>query len=284
MFLINLIILVALFFMGAAFLQDLFGRKTLSRLSPGHDSLKETQALSRKEAQIRGLDGKGREDFQDSMTLGVCFARFALEVAYGDGHLSQQELQGILAFFRGAGRGYQEHIREVLEQDLAHPESIDWEYNLQEARRVLAKPAWREFTPILFDGLLSISLADGILSQTELRIIYRIMQDLGWSRERCEAMFHSRGGSGFGGSEGTGGTGRRDTSPSDGARRMAEAFQVLGLESGTPREEVRKRYRQLVREHHPDRYATMGEEMQKTATRRFQAIQEAWEYLDRNMG
>lgn len=60
-----------------------------------------------------------------------------------------------------------------------------------------------------------------------------------------------------------------------------DPFLILGLEPNTPPDEVRRRYRDLVREHHPDRHIAAGvpEEMVELATRRLQKINEAYDRI-----
>ena len=60
-----------------------------------------------------------------------------------------------------------------------------------------------------------------------------------------------------------------------------DPFMILGLAPGAAPDEVRKRYRDLVREHHPDRHIAAGvpEEMVEIATRRLQKINEAYERI-----
>jgi len=60
-----------------------------------------------------------------------------------------------------------------------------------------------------------------------------------------------------------------------------DPFLVLGLDRDASPEEVRSRYRLLVREHHPDRHIAEGvpEEMVELATRRLQKINEAYDRI-----
>ncbi len=139
---------------------------------------------------------------------------------------------------------------------------------------------------MIFDGLLRISLADGILNSRDLEIIFRIMAELGWTRQRMESWFHTRAGFGsaFQGDDSHHGYYQHNPqSASNADQKRREAFDILGLETGTSPEAIKKRYRELVREHHPDRYAQMGEEMQQTATKRFQVIQEAYDFITRSL-
>lgn len=60
-----------------------------------------------------------------------------------------------------------------------------------------------------------------------------------------------------------------------------DPFLILGLSPGAAPDEVRKRYRELVREHHPDRHIAAGvpEEMVELATQRLQKINEAYDRI-----
>ena len=60
-----------------------------------------------------------------------------------------------------------------------------------------------------------------------------------------------------------------------------DPWDVLGVEPGTPTEEIRARWRKLVRETHPDRMMARGvpEEAVKLAEKRLVAINRAWEEI-----
>jgi DnaJ like chaperone protein len=62
-----------------------------------------------------------------------------------------------------------------------------------------------------------------------------------------------------------------------------DPWSVLGLEPGTPLDEVRAAWRRLVRETHPDRMQARGvpEEAVKLAERRLIAVNRAWEEIAR---
>jgi DnaJ like chaperone protein len=68
------------------------------------------------------------------------------------------------------------------------------------------------------------------------------------------------------------------------ARHVAakdDPYLILGVRRDAPEEEIRRRYRQLVRENHPDRHIAAGvpEEMIAIATGRLQTVNEAYDRI-----
>ncbi|WP_355661823.1 J domain-containing protein [Halomonas salifodinae] len=65
--------------------------------------------------------------------------------------------------------------------------------------------------------------------------------------------------------------------------RQGRALQVLGLSDGASRQEIRRAYRRLAQAHHPDRFHAEGEAVMASASRRFQRIKQAYDYLMREV-
>ena len=68
------------------------------------------------------------------------------------------------------------------------------------------------------------------------------------------------------------------------ARHVAakdDPYLILGVTQDAPEEEIRRRYRELVREYHPDRHIAAGvpEEMIEIATQRLQTVNEAYDRI-----
>lgn len=59
----------------------------------------------------------------------------------------------------------------------------------------------------------------------------------------------------------------------------AEAYAVLGLEKEAPSAEIKRAYRRLVQNYHPDRYQTLGSDARELAERKFLRVQQAYEVL-----
>lgn len=77
----------------------------------------------------------------------------------------------------------------------------------------------------------------------------------------------------------TGGGGQRASFETAGDARRIEALAILGLVGSPSGAEIKQAYQRLARLHHPDRYGEQGEEAVATATRTFQRIQTARDYL-----
>ena len=60
---------------------------------------------------------------------------------------------------------------------------------------------------------------------------------------------------------------------------MDEAYTVLGLNSKASNEEIKKAYRALAMQYHPDRVSGMGDEAVRQATESMRQINAAWDVL-----
>jgi DnaJ like chaperone protein len=69
-----------------------------------------------------------------------------------------------------------------------------------------------------------------------------------------------------------------------GGDTLEDAYRVLGLTPDATADEVRRAYRRLVVENHPDKVAHLGEEVKAAATKKLQQITEAKERIDKAMG
>ena len=54
-----------------------------------------------------------------------------------------------------------------------------------------------------------------------------------------------------------------------------EEYKVLGVSPDATDDDIRKAYRKLALEHHPDRVATLGDDVRKAAEKKFQEINAA---------
>lgn len=110
----------------------------------------------------------------------------------------------------------------------------------------------------LLEGLFHIAVADGVYHPKEDDFLHKVARIFGFDERRfrgVRAQFV------------------------DEAER--DPYDVLGVDPDAPMEEVRRIWRQLVRETHPDQMMARGvpEEAVKLAERRMVAINRAWEEI-----
>jgi len=81
--------------------------------------------------------------------------------------------------------------------------------------------------------------------------------------------------------------GRQKQTPQDSGRlKVGDAYKVLGVESSDDKATVKRAYRRLMSQHHPDKLVAKGlpEEMIRLATDKTQHIQKAYELLKEAKG
>ena len=67
-------------------------------------------------------------------------------------------------------------------------------------------------------------------------------------------------------------------------KKETESGYILEIEPTATDDEVKKAYRQLALKHHPDRVATLGEDVKKAAEEKFQQINNAKEMIYKARG
>lgn len=112
----------------------------------------------------------------------------------------------------------------------------------------------------LLSFLSAISKADGRVTNDEVLAIRECAQWMQISKSDVESMFNLGG----------------DT--------LEEAYKVLGVSPDATDDEVRKAYRKLALQHHPDRVATLGEDIRRAAEQKLQKINEAKERIYKERG
>jgi dnaJ domain protein len=117
----------------------------------------------------------------------------------------------------------------------------------------------------LLNYLVIIAKVDGYVSPEEIKALKEVARHLGLTAKDVDSMLNM-------------GNGARTN------RNIEDAYKVLGLSSTATDDEVKVAYRKMALKHHPDRVATLGEDIRKAAEKKFQDINDAKERIFKARG
>lgn len=124
--------------------------------------------------------------------------------------------------------------------------------------------------------VLTGALADGRLDDAEHQVLRQIASGLGFRAAEFDALLRLMTGSAgsWSGSRGPG----PSVSPQ---QKLDEAYAALGVSSADSDADIRKAYRRLMSQHHPDKLAAkdMPEALRAQAEERVRQIREAWDMV-----
>ena len=107
----------------------------------------------------------------------------------------------------------------------------------------------------LLGFLVMIAQADGVVDATEVSALKEVAEWLQVSPQEIDTMLN---------------LGHND---------LESAYKVLGVSPDATDDELRRAYRRLALEHHPDRVASLGDDVRKAAEKKFQEINAAKERI-----
>ena len=178
------------------------------------------------------------------------------KMAVSDGVVTASELR---AFHRTVDipPGIEEQVDRVFR--LAQQDVAGYEAYARKVGRFFARSP--DTLEHVLDGLFYIASADGLIHENELEYLKNVSDIFGFDDARFEQI----------------------AAQHVVLDKGADPYMVLGLAPGADMAEVRRVYRLLVSEHHPDRLIAKGvpEELIEVATHRMQAINEAYTRITR---
>jgi len=198
------------------------------------------------------LGAQGNERVQTAFFTAV-FSMMG-HVAKADGRVSPDEIS--LA-------------QQVMDQMRLQPEQRKLAIGLFEQGKQPQFPYAQVLEQFRREILTATALADGAMDPAERRVLDAIAVSLGVSQAeydrlvmRMNAQFRFS----------------TDARPQD---KLQDAYKVLGLESSAETVEVKKAYRKLMSQHHPDKLVSKGlpEEMMEIAKRKTQEIKTAYDTI-----
>jgi len=145
----------------------------------------------------------------------------------------------------------------------------------------------RQAQHTLMAFLVGIAMADGTFSETERGAIYRLSDLLRLPRREVDqliSMVSAQAQFQQGQYRQSAGGGRSSAGP--GISELDTAYAALGIDKGASDTDIKRRYRKLMSENHPDKLIAEGvpDELLRVATERAQEITAAYEVIQNARG
>ena len=175
-------------------------------------------------------------------------------VIKADGETTSQELSTLRSFFARnfgpqAGNEAEEIVKDLLTKD----------FNLYEVCTQVRSCMDYSQRLQLYHYLVGLGACDG-LHQREIDILETIATYIGLSKSEVDSIF-------------------AQFRPSNDSN-----YKILEISPDATNDEVKKAYRKMAIKYHPDKVATLGEDVQKAAEEKFKAISQAYEAICKERG
>jgi len=195
-------------------------------------------------------------------------------VAKADGRVTQDEIEVARTMMQQMSLGEQQKKVAIDLFNQGKQDDFDIDGVLaqfkQECRRHVT------LVQMFIEVLLHAAYADGVMHEKEKALLKHITITLGFSSIRFQQMddmvrsqrsFHNAGGAGY------------QQAPTQ--NMLKDAYSMLNVSASSTDAEIKKSYRRLMNQHHPDKLVSKGlpEEMIKIATEKTQEIKAAYELL-----
>ena len=136
----------------------------------------------------------------------------------------------------------------------------------------------RDLAFLVLDLLLDLVHAEGALADAKLALVRKLCWSLGVSDHELAALSAMKG---YAAAAGGGFRGARP--PPSGPIRI-DPYAVLGLDRGANERDIKRAYRKLMSQHHPDKLGDVPEVLRRRAEERAREINAAYERIKSERG
>jgi DnaJ like chaperone protein len=230
----------------------------------------------------RGMTGIGQSDWkvgiggnQDRVQAAFFTATFSVMgyIAKADGKVTRDEIRLAEEVMRQLGLDGE--MRESAKKLFNEGKSDDFPIDeiLDQFKSELKRRT--TLTQMFLEIQLQAAYADGVMDPSEAKVLAHICQRLGIplaQLKRMEEMLKA----GFGGQR----------KASSGQSSLPDAYAIVGVVKSVSDADLKKAYRRLMSQHHPDKLVAKGlpDEMIKDATAKTQQIKSAYELIRESRG
>jgi DnaJ like chaperone protein len=223
-------------------------------------------------ARVNGLGNtRAQRKTRQALFLKTVFTLMG-KLAKADGHISEQEIAHIEKFFKQLGLKAEHRAEAIKLFQLGASPDYSIDPLLEEFNQECGQSA--ALKQMLMIYLIGTAIADGQLHASEMTLLRHISQSLGYSEAQfVQLIGMTRGQDHFSGGQQT-----------SSRNSLKAAYEALGVKKTDSDADIKKTYRRLIREFHPDKLMGQGlpEDMVKKATQRSQEIQTAYDLIKKS--
>lgn len=205
------------------------------------------------------------------------------KLAKADGRVSEQEIEHVESFMTQLKMSPVNRKEAIAHFKTGSQPDFSIDPVIQEFNNATAdSPNLRQ---MLMVYLARVALADGALHANEAELMREIATKLGYSEQAfAQLLAMLQGQDQFAGGHYQSGGHSSGVGGYTSASALDAAYQALGVSKDDSDSDIKKAYRRLIREYHPDRLMGQGlpEEMIKEATERTKEIQAAYDLIKKN--
>ncbi len=128
---------------------------------------------------------------------------------------------------------------------------------------------------------IQVAFADGQLDPTERKVLHDIALSLGFSPKDLDKLLEMiMAGETFNRQSGR----QNQTGGGSSKALLNDAYKVLGVDKATPMKDIKKAYKKLMSQHHPDKLIAKGlpPEMMESAKQKTQDVQAAYDIVSKH--
>lgn len=213
-------------------------------------------------------DTYGRQRTQEGQRNSFLFSLLVLAsyIIKADGRVMHSEMEMVRRFLRNNFGEAAVHDGERVLLNLFEQQKRMGAQNFRNTiydacRQIAANMEYSQRLQLL-SFLAMIAQADGNVSREEVEALREVAAHMGLSASDVESMLNLR----------------------DGGSSLEAAYTVLGITAKATDEEVKTAYRKMALKHHPDRVASLGEDVRRAAEKKFQEINNAKEQIYKARG
>ena len=194
-------------------------------------------------------------------------------IAKADGHISEMEIKLTEAYMDKMGLT-PEHKREAIR---LFKEGASADFSVQNTLLAYRQLGARSpnLSQMLLVYLINLAMVDGGLDAKERELLQQVAEGVGFSRIAFEQLLRM-----------VGAQNSFAQNQPHAANELALAYEALGVSADANDADIKKAYRKLMSQYHPDKLMGQGlpEDMIKAATERSQEIQAAYDLIKKSRG